>query len=149
MQTQNHTSSLLNPWIVQVPYTISRLLQIIRIMCCELTGICANSYVDCTEHSYVRGSAMYVEMEGFPLRISIPSPCLKCCIAELPLRMGLIRKLTRYSRIYKAHMSPLFNGGLAIWHFKCSKAIKICDGILFDFYTGLPHNAVDLCIYIA
>ena len=76
-------------------------------------------------------------------------PCLKCCIAELPLRMGLIHKLIRYSRIYEARMSLLFNGGLAIWQFKCSQAIKISDGILFDFYTGLAHNAVDLCIYIA
>ena len=35
--------------------------------------------------------------------------------------------------------SPTFNKSSAIWHFKCSHAIKICDGITFDFYTGLRH----------
>ena len=29
------------------------------------------------------------------------------------------------------------------------KQFEICNRILFDFYTGLRHNAVDLCIYIA
>ena len=36
-------------------------------------------------------------------------------------------------------MSPTLNGSSAIWRFKGSNAIEICDGITFDFYTGLPH----------
>ena len=38
-------------------------------------------------------------------------------------------------------MSPALNGSSAIRHFKGSDAIKIRDGITFDFYTGLPHIA--------
>ena len=32
-------------------------------------------------------------------------------------------------------MSPALNGS----SFECSDAIEIRDGIIFDFYTGLPH----------
>ena len=46
-----------------------------------------------------------------------------------------------YSCIYEARMSPALDGSSAIWHFKHSNAIEICNGITFDFYTGLPHIA--------
>ena len=36
-------------------------------------------------------------------------------------------------------MSPTLNGSSLIRHFECSDAIKIHDGIIFDFYTGLSH----------
>ena len=36
-------------------------------------------------------------------------------------------------------MSPTLNGSSAIWHFEGSDTIEICNGITFDFYTGLPH----------
>ena len=36
-------------------------------------------------------------------------------------------------------MSPALNGSSAILRFERSDAIEICDGITFDFYTGLPH----------
>ena len=36
-------------------------------------------------------------------------------------------------------MSPVLNESSAIRHFEGSDAIEICDGITFDFYTGLPH----------
>ena len=36
-------------------------------------------------------------------------------------------------------MSPTLNGSSAIRCFKRSDAIKIRDGITFDFYTGLSH----------
>ena len=35
---------------------------------------------------------------------------------------------------------PAFNGSSAIHHFKHSDAIEICDGIIFNFYTGLSHK---------
>ena len=35
-------------------------------------------------------------------------------------------------------MSPVLNGSSAILCFEGSDTIKICDGITFDFYTGLP-----------
>ena len=36
-------------------------------------------------------------------------------------------------------MSPALNRSSEIRRFKHSDAIKIRDGITFDFYTGLPH----------
>ena len=36
-------------------------------------------------------------------------------------------------------MSPALNGSSAIQRFEGNDAIKIRDGITFDFYTGLPH----------
>ena len=36
-------------------------------------------------------------------------------------------------------MSPTLNESSALQHFECSDAIKILIGIMFDFYTGLPH----------
>ena len=48
-------------------------------------------------------------------------------------------------------MSRILNRGSVIWWFECCNAIVIYDGIIFDFYTGLPHihtYAVDICIYI-
>ena len=40
------------------------------------------------------------------------------------------------------HMSPALNGSSVIRRFERSDAIEICDGIIFDFYTGLSHNAM-------
>ena len=39
-------------------------------------------------------------------------------------------------------MSPALSGSSAIQCFKHSNAIEICDGISFDFYTGLPHTGM-------
>ena len=36
-------------------------------------------------------------------------------------------------------MSPALNGSSAIRRFKHSDVIEIRNGIIFDFYTGLPH----------
>ena len=36
-------------------------------------------------------------------------------------------------------MSPALSGSSVIWHFEGNDAIKIHDGITFEFYTGLPH----------
>ena len=36
-------------------------------------------------------------------------------------------------------MSPALNGSSAIRRFERSYVIEICDGIIFDFYTGRPH----------
>ena len=51
----------------------------------------------------------------------------------------MLYRLIRYSYIYEVHMSPALNRSSAMQHFKGSNAIEICDGITFDFYTGLPH----------
>ena len=41
--------------------------------------------------------------------------------------------------IYTARMRPAFNGSSALERLECSNAIKIRNGIMFDFYPGLPH----------
>ena len=50
-----------------------------------------------------------------------------------------LHRLVSYSCIYEAHMSPTLKGSSAIQRFERSDAIKIRDGITFNFYTGLPH----------
>ena len=51
----------------------------------------------------------------------------------------MIWKLTGYSHIYEERMNPALNRSSAIRHFKHSDVIEIRDGIIFDFYMGLPH----------
>ena len=36
-------------------------------------------------------------------------------------------------------MSPTLSGISAVWHVKLGDALEILDGIIFDFYPGLPH----------
>ena len=36
-------------------------------------------------------------------------------------------------------MSPALNGSSALQRFERSNAIEIRNGIMFDFYLGLPH----------
>ena len=56
----------------------------------------------------------------------------------------MICKLTGYSRIYEERMNPALNRSSAIQHFKHTDVIEICDGIIFDFYTGLPHLSITI-----
>ena len=52
----------------------------------------------------------------------------------------MLCRLIKYSHIYEVRTSPTPNGGSsAIRHFKHSDVIKTHDGIIFDFYTGLPQ----------
>ena len=41
-------------------------------------------------------------------------------------------------------MSPALNESSAIRRFKHSNAIKICNGITFNFYTGLPRDSISV-----
>ena len=36
-------------------------------------------------------------------------------------------------------MSPALNGSTAIQHFERGNVVEIRNGIMFDFYPGLPH----------
>ena len=36
-------------------------------------------------------------------------------------------------------MNPALNGSSVLERFKCGDAIEIWNGIMFDFYPGLPH----------
>ena len=51
----------------------------------------------------------------------------------------VLRGCIRYSCIYIAHMSPTLNGSSALQRIKLSDTLEIRNGIIFDFYTGLPH----------
>ena len=39
-------------------------------------------------------------------------------------------------------MSSALNGSLALQLFECGNMVKICNGIMFDFYPGLPQMYV-------
>ena len=36
-------------------------------------------------------------------------------------------------------MSPALNGLTALQRFECDNTVEIHNGIMFDFYPGLPH----------
>ena len=48
-------------------------------------------------------------------------------------------KLINTYHVYTVHMSPALNRSSALEHFERSNAIKIHNGIMFDFYLELPH----------
>ena len=48
----------------------------------------------------------------------------------------------KISCISTARLSPALNGSSEIRSLECSDAIEIHNGIIFDFYTGLPHNII-------
>ena len=68
----------------------------------------------------MRKKVVYVAV---PCRIEGYSVAYFDRIAELPIR---------YSCIYEAHMSPALNGSSAIWRFKHSNAIELCDQITYS-----------------
>ena len=41
-------------------------------------------------------------------------------------------------------MSLVLNRGSALQQFEHGNTVKICKGIMFDFYPGLPHMDVSL-----
>ena len=45
-------------------------------------------------------------------------------------------------------MSSILNGSSAIRRFERSNAIEICNGITFDFYTGLPHMYLQSAVWL-
>ena len=57
------------------------------------------------------------------------------------LRWGsyVLRGRIRYSCIYIARMSPTLSGSSALQHVKLGDALEIRNGIIFNFYSGLPH----------
>ena len=51
----------------------------------------------------------------------------------------VLGKLMNTYHIYTAHMSPTLNGSFALECFERGNAIKIRNGMMFNFYPGLPH----------
>ena len=50
-----------------------------------------------------------------------------------------VRRLIRYSSIFAAIMSPALSECFALQRFERGNVVELCNGILFDFYMGLPH----------
>ena len=44
--------------------------------------------------------------------------------------------------MYVARLSLALNGSSALQHFERGNTVKIRNGIMFDFYPGLPHLLV-------
>ena len=67
---------------------------------------------------------------------------VKCATAQ-SFRSGrgsyALRGCIRYSCVYIARMSPTLSGSSALQHIKLGDALEIRNGIIFDFYPGLPH----------
>ena len=51
----------------------------------------------------------------------------------------MLHRLIRYSCTNAPHISPTLNRSSALQHFERSNVVEICNGMMFDFYTGLPH----------
>ena len=45
-------------------------------------------------------------------------------------------------------MSPTLSGSLALYHIKLGDALELCNGIIFDFYSGLPHLCMQRCLVV-
>ena len=58
------------------------------------------------------------------------------------LVLYVARRCIDSCRRYALRVSPALNGRSEILHFECSNAIEICDGLMFNFYPGLPHIIV-------
>ena len=48
-------------------------------------------------------------------------------------------KRGKYPWVYPAHMNPALNGSSVLECFEHGNVMEICNGIMFDFYPGLPH----------
>ena len=85
---------------------------------------------------------MWQSQVEIPLHNSTALPRSKHCSAKLPLRAGLIcaAKMHEYLiSLYVARMSPAIKGSSVLHCFECSNTVEIHNGIMFDFYPGLPH----------
>ena len=42
--------------------------------------------------------------------------------------------------VYEVRMSPAPSVSLTLQRVKLGDALKVCDGVIFKFYPGLPHT---------
>ena len=72
---------------------------------------------------------------------------VQCAIA-LSFRLGqgsyALRGCIRYSCIYIVCISPTLSGSSALQSIKLGDALKIRNGMIFDFYSRLPH--IHICV---
>ena len=55
----------------------------------------------------------------------------------------MLCKLMNTRHVYTVCMGPTPNGCSVLQHFERSNALKIHNGIMFDFYLGLPQLVMD------
>ena len=79
-----------------------------------------------------------VEIEHYLLRISTVLLRSKRCRAVLLLRAGLIPAAKLCQCLISLH-SAYEPRSTALQCSECGNAVEICNGIMFDFYPGLPH----------
>ena len=51
----------------------------------------------------------------------------------------VLRRLIRHWCSFATHMSPALNGSSVLQCFEHGNTVEIHNGIMFDFYLGLPH----------
>ena len=73
--------------------------------------------------------------------------CVQSAVAQ-KFRYGrgsyALCKLGKYWWVYLARMSPTLNGSSMLERFERSNASEIHNGIMFDFYPGLPHMYIQV-----
>ena len=80
-------------------------------------------------YQYWEGTTPVFIVCGGRNQISSASLCLKCCTIEGGA----------HAHFVGAWISKQSMESSAVRHFKCGNAIKICNGIIFNFYMGLLH----------
>ena len=80
-------------------------------------------------------------MNIIPLHISNALHVLSAIAQDFCQGLGssALHRCVRYLCIYAAHMSHALNGSSVLQRFEHSNAIKIHNGIMFNFYLGPPH----------
>ena len=58
-------------------------------------------------------------------------------------------KLINTCHVKTTRMSLALNGSFVLEHFKCGNAIEIRNGIMFDFYLGLPHVIFSISFFVS
>ena len=93
-----------------------------------------------------------VEIEHYSVAYFARINCVRSTLAW-NFRLGwdsyALGKLINTCHVHTARMSPALNGSSALQRFERSNAIELRNGILFDFYPGLPHilYVYILCMY--
>ena len=98
-------------------------------------------YSKLSNNKYMRQS--WVEIEHYSIAYCETYYCFRSAVMQC-FRYGrgsyALCKLMNTWHVYTAHMGPTSNGSSALQHFVHGNALEIRNGIMFDFYPGLPHT---------
>ena len=82
-----------------------------------------------------------VEIEHYSVVYFDRITAFKVLYRRTSVKGGADMRCVNVVSIHEFTQSPSLNGSSALEHFKRSNAIEIRNGIMFDFYPGLPHMA--------